>query len=306
MRFGLEGEVADGVEEQRGLKDAAFIAGAVGEEQLAARWRALSEDFRRTLLASLQATMAAHGIDYLPGCVELGDFDATSTTVALWPGGEAGSLPSAALRRTFDKYWEFFLRRRDDAGFAWVDYTPYENRVVGSFLRLGRKDRAHEALAFFMQGQHPPQWNQWSEVVYRDPTTAKFVGDTPHTWVGSDFMNSFRAMFIQERDDQAGEALVLLAGVPEAWVIAAGGRGLGFKGLPTPYGRLDCRVTGDAAAVRVSVAWAGEGRSPAGGFRIANPMDKPIRAALVNGVSVDPAGGEVPVKRLPAEIELRY
>ena len=40
--------------------------------------------------------MAAHGIDYLPGAAELGDFDPTSTTIAFAPGGE---LSAAARRR---------------------------------------------------------------------------------------------------------------------------------------------------------------------------------------------------------------
>ena len=171
----------------------------------------------------LQSKLAqqAHGIDYLPGCVELGDFDATSTTIAIWPCGELHRLPRSALDRTFDRYWEQFVRRRDDPTFAWKDYTPYEVRVIGSLILLGRKEQAEEAMEFFLRDRRPPAWNQWPEVVYREPRTAQFVGDLPHTWCASDFINSVRMMFLHERESDL--ALVLLAGVPRSWLTTEAG-----------------------------------------------------------------------------------
>ncbi|HVG43401.1 MAG TPA: discoidin domain-containing protein, partial [Longimicrobium sp.] len=70
----------------RGLKDAAWIAAELGKPEAAAYAR-MRDDFQRDLVASFRATMAMHSIDYLPGSVELGDFDATSTTVGVAPGG---------------------------------------------------------------------------------------------------------------------------------------------------------------------------------------------------------------------------
>jgi len=262
----------------KGLKDAAYIAEALGEREAAARYADLAAGFRRTLLASIAAARAAHGIDYLPGCVELGDFDATSTTVALWPCGEQAHLPADALRATFDRYWGFFQRRRDDPSFAWVDYTPYENRVIGSFVRLGQRERALAIADFLMQGRRPaqtqagPGWNQWPEVVYRDERAPKFLGDLPHTWCGSDFLNAFRAMFAHERESPDGEALVLLAGVPERWLRDAGHRGLGFSGLRTHFGPLTCRAV--LHADRASVTIEGLTREPPGGVWVANPFDE--------------------------------
>jgi hypothetical protein len=94
--------------------------------------------------------MAMHGIDYLPGSVELGDFDATSTTVGIAPGGELHNLPNDAVHATFDRYWEHFASRRDGTR-EWQDYTPYELRTVGTFIHLGQRRRAHEALAYFLR-----------------------------------------------------------------------------------------------------------------------------------------------------------
>jgi len=76
-----------------------------------------------------------HRIDFIPGAVELGDFDPTSTTVAVDPGGELGRLPQPALNRTFERYFDLFRRRRDGQE-EWNAYTPYELRVVGTLIRL--------------------------------------------------------------------------------------------------------------------------------------------------------------------------
>ncbi len=73
------------------------------------------------------------------------DFDATSTTVALAPVGELEHLPRPALDRTFERYWSDFEARRSGAK-KWEAYTPYELRTVGTMLRLGWKDRAHQLV----------------------------------------------------------------------------------------------------------------------------------------------------------------
>ena len=246
--------------------------------------------------------MKTHGIDYIPGCVELGDFDATSTTIALWPCGELGRLPQPALAGTFDKYWQRFVERRDDPQFDWVDYTPYELRTIGSFVLMGQPERARQALQFFMKDRRPRGWNQWPEVVHRNPRTAKFIGDLPHTWCGSDFVNSVRMMFLYERD--ADDAVVLLAGVPSDWVSA---RPIGFRNLPTYGGRVTCtlwRPPGDEKKLLARLE--GTCPVPAGKLRLSVPAGRVARAA-VNGASAEiDADGRVVVGVLPADVEVTF
>jgi len=244
--------------------------------------------------------MKSHQIDYIPGCVELGDFDATSTTVALWPCGELGRLPRPALDRTFDLYWERFVRRRDDPSFAWTDYTPYELRCVGSLVLLGEVARAREALDFFMKDRRPPAWNQWPEVVHRKPRTARFIGDLPHTWCGSDFLNSVRMMFLFERESD--NALVLLAGVPESWVSS---EPVGFRNMPTYGGRVSCTIArAKDESDRLIAHLAGDFPLPSGGIRLTSPLGQ-VTSAKVNGqtAKID-SDGRVVVEELPAEVEL--
>ena len=284
----------------RGLKDAAEIARILGQQEDAERYQALANDFARTLVASIELAQQAHGIDYLPGCVELGDFDATSTTIALWPCGELHRLPRVALDRTFDRYWEHFVRRRDDPTFAWKDYTPYEVRVIGSLILLGQKERAEEAIEFFLRDRRPPAWNQWPEVVYREPRTAQFVGDLPHTWCGSDFINSVRMMFLYERESD--RALLLLAGIPKSWMTTDP---VGFQEMPTYGGRISCTMARiEEGSNRLAAQLSGSCPLPRGGIRLTSPLG-PVTRAHVNGnpTEID-AEGRVVVRELPAEVEM--
>lgn len=285
----------------RGLKDASEIARVVGDSSTAKRYQSLADDFAKTLYASIETAIKTHKIDYIPGCPELGDFDATSTTVALWPGGEIGRLPRPALDRTFDRYWSNFVRRRDDPTFQWADYTPYEWRCIGSLMQLGRPDRALEAVEFFMHDRRPLAWNQWPEVVYKKPRTAKFLGDLPHTWCGSDFLNTVRMLFLYERE--VDDSTVLLAGVPRAWITT---NPVGFRNMPTYGGRLTCTIVGGGAKKDHYAAHV-EGKCPVpkGGFRLNVPDSTKAVQVTVNGKPAEiDADKRVVVRQLPADITI--
>jgi hypothetical protein len=279
----------------RGLKDATDIAQALGHEPERARYAQIRDEFRRDLMASYRNAMAMHKIDYLPGAVELGDFDATSTTVGVAPGGEIDSLPHPALERTFEKYYENFRARRDS---TWDAYTPYELRVVGTMVRLGWKDRAHELLDFFFADQRPAAWRAWAEVVYRDSTATRFIGDLPHAWVGSDYIRSALDMLAYDRESDS--SLVIGAGIPASWASTA--PGVIVRGLKTPYGALDFTVRATGDTVRVSIDAA---RVPPGGFVVRSPLSAPLRAAYVNGNPVALApNGDVRVRDATARLIL--
>jgi len=182
---------------------------ALGHAAEAQRLRGERDDFRRDLLDSLRAAVAARGIRYLPGAAELGDFDPASTAIAFAPRGDIAALPPELVRPTYERYWREFTDRRN-GNTAWDAYTPYELRIVGTFVRLGWRDRAQALLAFFLADRRPLAWNQWAEVVGRDPRQPRFLGDMPHGWVASDFIRATLDLFAYERDDD--HAVVLAAG----------------------------------------------------------------------------------------------
>jgi hypothetical protein len=248
----------------RGYKDAVWIAGRLGEREYAARMAAARDEFRADLSASLLAAAGRHGIDYLPGAAELGDFDPTSTTIALAPGGEQHRLPQDLLRNTFERYWREFEQRRDGKR-GWKDYTPYEWRNVGAFVRLGWRERAWDALRFFFDDRAPRGWNQWGEVVSRTPRKPFFLGDLPHAWVASDFMRSALDMFAYHRE--ADDRLVIAAGIPARWLT---GEGIAIDGLRTPQGRFGYALRRDGR--QLALEFNEDARLPPGGAALPWPL----------------------------------
>jgi hypothetical protein len=283
----------------RGLKDAAFIARALGDRKRTAAWEAERDDFRKDLYASMRLAMKNTGIDYIPGCAELGDFDATSTTIGVIPGGELGNIPEPQLHNTFDRYERFFAERA--AKNDYVNYTPYETRVIGTFVELGQKRRAEEALKFFMRDRRPAAWNQWAEVVWRDPLTPKYIGDMPHTWVGSDFIRSVLTMFAYERERDT--AIVLAAGIPDAWIRDT--TGVRINGLLTPAGAVNYSIRMQGKRVIADVS---PGLDPGkAAIVVASPLVTRPQTITLNGKKVRPApSGEVRLRTFPAHLEYTF
>jgi hypothetical protein len=278
----------------RGFRDAAALAGELGLAAEQARLAAIRDEFAADLRASLAASLARHDIDYVPGCADLGDFDPTSTTIALSPAGGAELAPAGAVARTFERYWDFFEARRD--GGDWDAMTPYEMRTVGAFVRLGWRDRAHELLDWFLSLRRPAGWREWGEVVARDARAPRFIGDMPHTWVGTDFVRSVLDMFAYA--DEREESLVLGAGLPADW-LADGG--VAVRGLSTRYGRLDFALRREGGEVVAEIG--GDLRVPPGGVVLRPPPETIAGGAGRDGIARgNGVPGEALVTSLPATV----
>ena len=286
----------------RGLKDAVSMAESLGEVEHVAHFVELRDAFRQDLYVSLEHTMARHDIDYIPGAVELGDFDAPAVTVAVTPGGELSNLPQAALRQTFDQYYEYFRKRRDGE-LAWSNYAPYELRVVGTFIRLGQKDRAHELLDYILADRRPAAWNQWAEIIWRDPKAPRYIGDMPHTWIGSDFIRSVLSLFAYERE--ADDALVLAAGIPGSWLTQQD-TGVTIQRLPTYYGTLNYTLKQNTDG-HIRLTLSGDIKVPRGKIVVESPLATPLLGVTVNDQPVQTFTSHYAViDQFPAEVELRY
>ncbi len=280
----------------RGYLDAAVIAGALDHEEERVRYAARAEEFRADLLASIERSRTRFGVAYVPGAADRGDFDSTSTTIALSPTGLTSRLPPEPLRHTFERYWEQTSRRPHSTD--WDAYTPYEVRHIGAFVRLGWRARAVALLDLYLKDRRPPGWNHWAEVVGRQAREPRFIGDMPHGWVGSDFIRSATDLFCWWREDD--DVLVLGAGLDPGWLA---GDGVAVKGLRTERGRLDLALRGDGRSLLASI---GPGEVPPGGMVITWPFEGRPREALVNGRPVDLGpDGSVVVRSRPARVVVR-
>jgi len=285
----------------KGLKDAVEIQKILGETANYERIKKLRDTFTENLYNSLQLAMKNRKIDYIPGCAELGDFDATSTTIALTPCNELKNLPKPQVYNTFDKYYEFFKNRRDGKT-EWVNYTPYENRLIGSFIMLDQPEKAHELISYFLNDQRPQGWNHWAEVVWKDYRIPRYIGDMPHTWCGSDFINSFRSMFVYE--NEYDHSLVLASALYQDWIDTP--KGMSVENLPTYYGEISYSIQKETSNYRVSIT--GDVKLPDNGIKIKNFNHSALpKKVLVNGKEIKAfSEKEISVKEIPAEVVIFY
>ncbi len=280
-----------------GYRDAVFIAETLGDAEAATRIRASEAEFKADIMASIRATAHVHGIDWIAGAADRGDFDATSTTIGLSPGGLIDDLPPELLAGTFDKWWDNFTARQENRQ-AWKDYTPYELRNVGAMVRLGRREEALRALDFYFADMRPIAWNGWAEVVGRDAREPRFIGDMPHAWISSDYIRSTLDLLVYERDRD--HALVLAAGIPTGWLA---GEGVGVEGVRTAYGPLTYRLKQEGQGYVLTL---GPEVSPPGGFVIQWPTgETPPARVRIDGRTAAWEGSALSIPAGTRRVEMR-
>jgi hypothetical protein len=257
----------------RGLEDAVYLARSGGRDSLAGKWTTLGARFAASLFASIEATRIQRKLDFIPGSVEWADFDPTATSNAIYLFDVPDGLSRQAVEQTFDKYLADWRGRRSGAVPS-TSYTPYEIRIIGALVRLGRRDAALELLRFFLADRRPPPWNQWPEIAWQDRKAPAHVGDLPHTWIAAEYVLALRCMFAYERESD--RALVLGAGLASEWMDGAG---VQVKRMPTLYGTLSYSLRRvDAHTLR----WTIDGGTT-GKLVLLPPLAGSLRSVTVDG-----------------------
>ena len=263
----------------RGLSDAAELAAALGKPADAARFAASRDEMRRDVHASIRAVIAARGLDYIPGSADLGDFDPTSTTIALEPCGEGSRLPQTELVQTFEDYWQRFSRAPRRPRRRAASTRPTSGASPAASCASASRDRSQRALRVLLRRPAPGRAGATGpRSSGRTCATPKFIGDMPHGWVASDFIRSFLDLFAYEREEDG--ALVLGAGHPGllARAIRAAPRS---RGLRTRSGLLDLAFSAEGGGLRVRIG--GGAAAPPGGFVVTWPFPGRPSSATVNG-----------------------
>ena len=315
----------------RGFADAAMLAAVVGDDGEKARLVTERDDFEKALRESIRLTMESNRLDTVPASVELADFDPTSTAVSFQLGLE-GLYPRDALERSYEKYARD-LRDRRGKRTRGVGYTAYELRNATALVSLGRPRDAVEMLAELVADTRPRAWNAWPEISWLDHVEPSFLGDLPHTWIGSSFVHAVRSLLVTETGGFAAggatapEALLVASGVPLEWVD--GRSSVRAPHLPTWYGPISLEIGSSdgvhagakshhdtrPASVFVKVAAVDSSAShsrvrqftpPEGGILVRAPFGENVLAATVNGVGAVVENSTVSVRQLPATVVFQY
>ena len=288
----------------RGLEAAAEIAGVLGLTDDAVRWKSAAADLLIDLLQSIDRVIAAKDLAYIPGSVEWADFDPTATSNAIAMLDFAGVLPRGPLHAMLETYLDGF-RRKHRGEMPWNNYTAYEIRIIGAFVRLGKRAEANELLEFFLADRRPREWNQWPEITWRNARSPGHLGDVPHTWIAAEYLLAVASMVACEREATA--SLVLASGMPWTWI--AGEKGFAVKHLPTRFGALDFEIAAEGShSIRVTVG--GSIKMPPGGLTIAPPLPAGMRILSAadssgNAVTVETTGESLAVPSLPFQAVLQ-
>ena len=242
----------------------------------AARGAGSATSSRATSRLRCVASTAAHGIDYLPGAAELGDFDPTSTTIAFAPAGDLQRHPAAADRADLRALLARVRRAARRPQARGRTTRPTSCAPSARFVRLGWRERAQELLAFFMADRRPAAWNQWAEVVGRDAAQAA-LRRRHAARLDRVRLHPRRARPVRlraRRRPGAGARRRRSAGVARRATASA------LSGLRTPYGRLSyslrkrratrrcCTSTPACACRRAASSSRGPGASAPGATRI--------------------------------------
>jgi hypothetical protein len=169
---------------------------------------------------------------------------------------EQYNLPQPAFARTFDKYLEQ-VRARLEPGWR-GSFSPYEFRIAQALVMMGRAGDARTVFDYLMTCRMPRAWRQWPEAVYFPSSTPGYIGDMPHTWAASGFLNALRTRYVYE-DEFRGD-LVLAAGLAPEWITS---RETWFaRNAPTFWGPVSyaLKKEGDALVATISGSCRPPGR----------------------------------------------
>jgi hypothetical protein len=214
----------------RGMLNATHLAEVLKHPSLVKSWSSLADTFSHSLYQSIEATRQAKNLAYIPASVEWADFDPTATANALMLFDIPEKLDRIALDHTFDRYFLDWKKKRSGE-LPSTNYTPYEIRIIGAFVRLGKREVALELLQFFLADRRPIAWHQWPEIAWKSPLSPGHIGDVPHTWIAAEYVLAVQSMFAYETVD----SLVIAAGVPQEWLL---GKGISVSEMHTRFGTL--------------------------------------------------------------------
>ena len=130
---------------------------------------------------------------------------------------------------------------------------------------------------------------RWSGKIYRH---AGFIGDMPHTWCGSDFINAVRTMFVYE--NEYDQTLVLASALYQDWIDSPDG--MSVENLPTYYGEVSYSIKKENNRYLFTVT--GDLDLPEGGIRIKNfnGARLPVKVTINGNETTDYTAKEITVK----------
>ena len=256
-------------------------------------------DAPRTCTRRSAPSIAARGLDYIPGSADLGDFDPTSTTIALEPCGEGSRLPQTELAAHVRGLLAALRRAPRRTARRGASTRPTSGASSGSLVRLGRPRprRARSSRSSSPTGG-PAAWNHWAEVVWPRPARAE-VHRRHAARLGRLGLHPLVPRPLRLRPGRGRRARPRRR---HPGVLARATRAAPpSRGCARATGLLDLAFSAEGGGLRVHIG--GGATRPPGGFVVTWPFPGRPSSATVNGKPAPISGaGEVVVRTVPAEV----
>jgi len=265
----------------KGLRDAAYLAGELGEKQREQEFLAEGYELLKCTRQSYMKLMRDSSMDWIPNGPEdiYGTSMARGTGPAVWPG-QILDASDSIVQTSFQRYFEKWIKPFGGAYLHQGRFWPYGFELAQCYTFLGRRDIADEIMKWHLEHQTFPGAYSWAEQI--DTTSLWFAaGDMPHCWVAADYMNALRAFLLYEE----GNRIVLGAGIPPEWL--GPGKELSIDSAPTFFGTLSYALSVDSSAKLISVRMSGTARPPEGYVLRLPIMRERIESAKADGSPVD-------------------
>ena len=274
-----------------GLEATAAVAARLGLAAEARAWQTEAADLRVALDRSLACALLPDGaIPAAPGrgpdSAMIGGLAAWAP-LALYPPGDPRLAGTLASLQATSSYQGVFFERTVHHGWG-----TYLNMRLARCLLRRRSPDAFALVTWLLN--HATGTFTWPEAI--DPRTGGgSMGDGHHGWASAEWLLLLRELLLFEE----GDRLVLLAGLPAAWLERAGA--VGASSAPTAWGPLMLRASwpGDDT---LTLDVTGAPGLP-DGYEVCLP--RPVLAATLDGDPLPltarlllPAGDHVLVVRL--------
>ena len=249
---------------------------------------------RARLFASIESTRARRSLDFIPGSVEWADFDPTATANALYLFDVPEGLDRPALERTFDKYLADWRAKRSGEVPS-PNYTPYEIRIIGALVRLGRREAALELLRFFLAGPPPAALESMAGDCMARPQGAGARGRSA-AHLDCSRIRARRCGACSPTSSSRSNPWCLPRGLAPEWIEGAG---IDVQSMPTLYGALSYSLRRlDARTLRFDIA------GPVDAALILRPpLGAALQSVTVNGVPLASFESDsIALTQTPAEV----
>lgn len=219
----------------KGFEDGAKIALVMKDLNFKNQLEQQYQQLLQAVQQSIKKSQVKHQIQYIPGSYDLGDDDPTSIAIAFSPTHQAKILSPLSLETTFNRYFQTSVMPRINN--QWKNsFTPYEIRNVNALLELNHKEEAYLLLENILSYCRPQGWNHLAEVVHQKERLPQYIGDMPHTWVGSGVINAILYFYVQEKN----QTLILNQGFSLSQIKQA--QQIGIENIHTPYGTVNYEI----------------------------------------------------------------